>query len=100
MGNTVAMKSHIAFQILAYLIDHRAAQDTADGIAQWWILEQCVKREAPLVSEALDELVKQGFVIEHKAKDSRIHYRINRRRSTEIAALLKQESQDFRKSKR
>ena len=89
MADTVAEKSQIAFQILAYLVDHPAAQDTADGIAQWWILEQCVKQKAPLVSEALDELVKKGFVTERKAKDARLHYRINRRRSKEIAALLR-----------
>lgn len=92
MANIAAEKSHIAFQILAYLVDHPGAQDTADGIAQWWILEQCVKREAPLVSEVIGELVKKGFVTGRKAKDSQIHYRINRRRSTEIAALLRQKT--------
>jgi len=100
MAINEADKSRVAFQILAYLVDHPAAQDTADGIAQWWILEQCVKRGAPLVSEALDELVKKGLVTGRKTRDSQVHYRINRRRLTEITALLRPDSPVFRKPKR
>jgi len=83
-------RSHISFEILDYLVEHPDAQDTADGIAQWWILERCVKSQAPLVKEAIEYLVERGLIVERKAKDSKIHYRINRRRAREVAALLKQ----------
>ena len=83
-------KTNIAFEILAYLVEHPDARDTADGIAQWWILEQCVKRQAPLVNEAIDYLVEKKFIVGHKAKDSKTHYRINRLKVKEVAALLKQ----------
>jgi hypothetical protein len=78
----------VANEILAYLAEHPDAQDTADGIVQWWILEQCVNRQAPLVKEAIRELAAKRLIIGHKAADSQVHYRINRRRTAEIAALL------------
>lgn len=85
-------KSHISFDILDYLVEHPGAQDTADGIAQWWILERCVKRHAPLVNEAIEYLVERGLIVGRKSKDSKIHYRINRRRAGEISGLLNKNS--------
>jgi len=86
-------RSHISFEILDYLVEHPDAQDTADGIAQWWILERCVKRHAPLVNEAIEYLVEKGLIVGRKAKDSKIHYKINRRKAREVAELLKQSTQ-------
>lgn len=83
-------RSHISFEILDYLVEHPGAQDTADGIAQWWILERCVKRHAPLVNEAIEDLVEKGLIVGRKAKDSKIHYRINHRRAGEISELLRE----------
>jgi hypothetical protein len=83
-------RSHISFDILDYLAEHPDAQDTADGIAQWWILERCVKRHAPLVNEAIQYLVERGFIVGRMAKDSQIHYRINPRKAEEISLLLEQ----------
>jgi hypothetical protein len=83
-------RSHISLEILDYLVEHPGAQDTADGIAQWWILERCVKRHAPVVDQAIELLVEKGLIIARKAKDSKIHYRINRRKAGEISQLLKQ----------
>jgi hypothetical protein len=31
------LKTEIAREILAYLLDHPDAQDTLDGISQWWV---------------------------------------------------------------
>ena len=83
-------KADIGVEILDYLIEHPDAQDTADGIAQWWILERCVKRQTPLVNEALEDLVERGLIVGRRAKDSKVHYRINRRKTREVAELLKQ----------
>jgi hypothetical protein len=78
----------IAHEILAYLVENPDAQDTLEGIIQWWLLEQRIKRQTTNVKEALAELVAQGLIIERQGRDSRTHYRINRRRRGEIRALL------------
>jgi hypothetical protein len=78
----------IAYEILAYMIEHPEAQDTLEGIVEWWLLEQQVMRQTARVKQALSELVSKGLILERKGKDSRIHYRINQRKYKEIRALL------------
>ena len=85
-------KSQIAYEILAYLVDHPEAQDTLEGIVEWWLLEQQITRQTAKVRKALAELVTKGLILERKGKDSRTHYCINRRKYKEIRALLKQQS--------
>jgi len=82
----------VAHEILAYLVEHPDAQDTLEGIVQWWLLEQRIKRQTAKVKEALAELVAKGLVLERKGKNARIYYRINRRKYGEIRALLKERS--------
>lgn len=85
-----AEKLPVAREILAYLAEHPDAQDTVEGIVEWWLLEQKIKRHTAQVKEALAELVAKGLVLERKGKDARIHYRVNRRKSGEIRALLRE----------
>lgn len=80
--------SQIAYEILTYLIQHPAAQDTLEGIVEWWILEQEIQRQTAVVKEALTDLVTQGLVLERQGRDGCTHYRINRRRRGAIKALL------------
>ncbi len=82
-------KNEIAREILAYLMDHPDAQDTVEGVVQWWLLERQMRYQVPLVKDALAELVKNGLVLEHKSKDSRVYYQANRGRLNEIPAMLK-----------
>ena len=81
--------SEIAYDILVYLSEHPEAQDTLQGIVQWWLLEQEIKTRIRQVERALAGLVAERFVVERKGKDSQIHYRINRRKIGEIKSLLK-----------
>ena len=81
-----------ACQILAYLVEHPRAQDTLEGIMQWWLLEQQIKQWIAQAQTALDQLVAQGLALERKGRDGQIHYRINRRRLKEIRALLAERS--------
>jgi hypothetical protein len=83
-------RSDIAYEILAYLAEHADAQDTLEGITEWWLLERNIERRALKVKEALNEFVAQGLVIECQGKDSRVRYRVNRQKYGEILALLKQ----------
>ena len=78
----------IAQDILAYLAAHPEAQDTMEGIVEWWLLEQEIRRSTALVNAALAELISQGLVLERRGRDGRIHYRINRHKAVRIRALL------------
>jgi hypothetical protein len=85
-----AGKLQVARKILAYLAEYPDAQDTVEGIVEWWLLEQKIKHHAAQVKDALAELVAQGLILERTGKDARIHYRMNRRKSGEIRALLRE----------
>ena len=82
-------KSQIGNEILAYLVDHPKAQDTLEGIVDWWLLERAIKFQEAQVKKALAELVDKGWVIEQTGKDSKIHYRLNQSRFEEIKKLVK-----------
>lgn len=80
--------SQIAYDILGYLAEHPEAQDTLEGIVEWWLLEQQIKHQTAKVKETLAELVSKGLLLERKGKDSRMHYHINQRKYKEIRAYL------------
>lgn len=82
----------IIYEILAYLVEHPEAQDTLEGIVQWWLLDREIKRWTAEVRAALAELVAAGLVIERQGPDGLTHYRINRRKLAQIRARLKQAS--------
>jgi hypothetical protein len=81
--------TEIAQEVLAYLAEHPRAQDTLEGIVQWWLLEQEIQRRMAQVRAALAELVARGLVLERQGKDGRTYYRVNRRRLAQIRELLK-----------
>ncbi|KKO20035.1 MAG: hypothetical protein BROFUL_01234 [Candidatus Brocadia fulgida] len=74
-------------EILAYLSEYPDAEDTLEGVAEWWLLKQKVRHKASEVKESLSELVAQGILLEHKGKDAHIYYRINRSRYEGIKAI-------------
>jgi hypothetical protein len=83
-------ESTIGNEILLYLIDHPKAQDTLEGIVEWWLLERQIKFQTARVKEALSQLVAKGFILEKKGPDARIQYRIRQSKYKEIQALFKQ----------
>jgi hypothetical protein len=80
--------SRVLFAILAYLIDHPEADDTIEGIAQWWILKQRIRQQILVIEKALGVLVDKGFVLKQCSRNGRTCYRINRRMHKQIAAFL------------
>lgn len=84
----VTDKAQIAREILAYLAERRGAQDTLEGIAEWWLWEQRVVTRAAEVQEAVGELVAARLLVERKGRDGRSHYRVNRRRARAVKSLL------------
>lgn len=71
-------KSRIAQELLSYLARHPDAQDTLDGICEWWLLEEKIKRRKAEIREVLGELVRSGLVMENPGRDEHTRYRLNR----------------------
>jgi hypothetical protein len=78
--NLFVEKSEIVREILAYLAEHPDAQDTLDGIVQWWLLERKIRYHVSMVKDALAELVQKGLLIEIKGKESHTRYQLNQKR--------------------
>jgi len=76
--------SRIASEVLFYLLEHPDAQDTLQGITDWWLMERRIREQRLLVKAALAELVAGGLVLEERRDGVQIRYRINRKRYDEI----------------
>jgi hypothetical protein len=81
-------KSKITHDVLAYLAEHQDAQDTLEGIVEWWLIEQKIKRQTVMVRQVLSELVQKNYLLESKGMDARVRYRINHRKKKEIRQFL------------
>ena len=75
-------------KILAYLMDNPDAQDTLEGIVDWWLLQQDIKRNVALIKETVDGLIDRGFLLERLGHDRTKYYQLNRERLPEISALI------------
>jgi hypothetical protein len=82
-------KSQLGYQILTYLVEHPEAQDTLEGIVEWWLLERQIMFQTARVREALSELVAKELILELMGLDSQTHYRINQSKYEEIQELFK-----------
>lgn len=67
----------LANEVLAYLVEHPQAQDTLEGIVEWWLLEQRIREAVADVEAALNELVAKGFLVARQCGDGRTYYRLN-----------------------
>jgi hypothetical protein len=69
-------KSRIARDILSYLSAHPDAQDTLDGIVQWWLRERKSDQHMTLVKEVLGDLVTQGLIEKIRIEGQTPYYRM------------------------
>jgi hypothetical protein len=81
----------IAAEILAYLLKHPQAQDTLEGIAHWWMLEQKIEESTSMIKKALAGLVAGGWVQTTLSSDGHLHYRINSKKAVEISSLIERD---------
>ena len=77
-------KRDVSEEILEYLRNNPDASDTLEGITEWWLLNQRINYEMKKVEAAILKLVKHGWVVEIKGKDSRIRYRLNYQKMREL----------------
>jgi predicted transcriptional regulator len=79
----------IARRILEYLADNPDANDTSEGITQWWLLEREIRDRQAEVERSLSDLVSEGLVIANRSAGARTRYRLNPDRAEEIEKLFK-----------
>lgn len=84
-------------EILSYLLDHPDAQDTLEGIVQWWMLERSIQFHTAQIREALEELVASGLLVQDKSKKL---YQMNRKRHKEIQQLVQNDKKSKKRNTR
>ena len=94
-NTNISEKSQIAQKILKYLAEHPGAQDTLEGIVEWWLLEQDIRYQIASVKEALAELVKRGDIVESRPDNSRSQYRLGRPKTYSIQTHNNQINKKF-----
>jgi hypothetical protein len=75
----------IGHRILKYLVENPNAQDTLEGIVEWWLLDRLTTSNINRVKEALALLVGAHLVLERRGKESRTYYKINPHKFKEIS---------------
>lgn len=83
-----ASKARITRRVLEYLAERQDAQDTLEGIVEWWLVKQQLVEQTAAVREALDELVSDGLLVARADANTRTFYSLNRERADRIAAYL------------
>jgi len=79
----------MALEILTYLTRRPEAQDTLDGILQWWWVAEPPRHRHPReVRAAMVELVASGFVLATRGRDRQERYRLNPARLGAARALV------------
>lgn len=86
-------RSPIFYEILAYLTEHPHAQDTVEGIVEWWLLEQRMTRATTQVKAALKQLTDENYVLTRTDRAGRVYYQINRQKLNEIRRLVIREGE-------
>lgn len=70
-------------------MEHPEAQDSLEGIVEWWLLDQQIRRSVAEVEAALTQFVSEGLIVTRQGLDGRIRYRLNPEKEIEIRARLK-----------
>lgn len=81
-------KKDISQEILEHLRKHPDASDTLEGIMEWWLLNQRINYEMKRVKAAIFKLVKQGWIIEVRGRNSVVRYRFNPGKRKEIRSCI------------
>jgi hypothetical protein len=70
----------VAREILRYLTQHPKAQDTLEGISQWWLPERGMRVSVAETKAAVEQLVVDELLLAHRGLDGRIRYGRNPRK--------------------
>jgi hypothetical protein len=78
-----------AREILKHYLDHPRAADTLEGIAEWRLLEEIVRRRVAEIDKALRWLVAEGYLERHASAAAPPVYRLNQHRRADAERLVK-----------
>jgi hypothetical protein len=83
---------HISFEIIAlkvleYLIENPDAQDTLEGITDWWLPHVDTQYQKSKIKAVLEDLTTKGVLIEHQQSGVPT-YKISHTKKGEVLALL------------
>ena len=84
------LETTIADEVLSYLLRYPEAQDTVEGIAEWWLAEQQAARTMTAVRQAVAELETRGFIVKASfgGYQQPARFSLNKAREREIRAYL------------
>lgn len=82
----------VSQEILRYLLRHPDAQDTFEGIFEWWLFEEKLVRKYSEVQGALTKLVSDGFVLEKRLQNSNVLYCLDKSKKNLIEEIIEDES--------
>jgi len=85
-------RTEIARRILIYLEENPEAQDSIEGILQWWLLERTVHYEKIRVEEVIEDLVSRNLVVARQITGLPIMYSLNPSKLEEIRLTYRKES--------
>lgn len=72
----------LELDILRYMLSHPDAEDSIEGVAQWWLMEQRIVDTVRETRAALGELTARGWVVE-SGTGRPVRYRLNPARREE-----------------
>jgi hypothetical protein len=78
----------LSLRILSYLAENPGANDTLEGIAQWWLLEREIREQLTAVERAVAELTAEGWLVARHRAGLPPQYRLNPSRAGAIRSLL------------
>jgi hypothetical protein len=84
-------RKEVSLEILRYLLRHPDAQDTLEGISEWWLLEETIIRKYTEVEAALSKLVDLGFVLEKRVVNLGTLYCLNKFKADQITKIVLEE---------
>ncbi len=90
LGDGTTGDTETARDLLGYLIDNPDAEDTLEGIVEWWLLERKIDISIIKVKKALEEMIARDLIVARTGSDSRVRYLINSERREEIVAAFRE----------
>jgi hypothetical protein len=75
-----------ALEILLYLENQPHAQDTLDGVLDWWLVRNRMVKVSE-VKAALRKLVEDDWLLVRRTVNGRVLYRLNMRKAPSLPGL-------------